>query len=253
MKNVTILLQGKVLQETIDFFVQNYPDSNVVISTWTDSELNFSNLPETYNVILSKLPDDGGFQNINYQVRSTLSGLKYIETDYVIKLRGDEYYSNLDYVAYEVAMNPFKIHCSPIFFRHWSFMQYHISDHIIAGTLENVKLMFEKTDYNLRNKLLYHMTNGAKYEFWEPEINLTRSYLMAKEPMRWDNDHIDGRQLMVDNFQILDIKRLEPYKIVANIFKTSWTEGFVPERNYSISNVNKLFLPETGAYDTDIT
>ena len=33
MKNVTILLQGKILQETIDFFVKHYPNQNVVVST----------------------------------------------------------------------------------------------------------------------------------------------------------------------------------------------------------------------------
>ena len=251
MKNVTILLQGKILQETIDFYIENYPTANVVISTWIDSELNFSNLPETYNVILSKLPKEGGHQNINYQVKSTVNGLKFIETDYVIKVRGDEYYSNLDYVAYEVAMNSFKIHCSPIFFRHWEFMPYHFSDHIIGGTLKNLKLMFESTEYNLKHGLVYNQRGQERFDFWEPEINLTRSYLMAKEPKKWGI--VDGRQLMVDNFEILDIKRLEPYKIVANIFKTSWTEGFVPEQNYSISNVNKLFLPESAAYDVNIS
>ena len=58
---------------------------------------------------------------------------------------------------------------------------------------------------------------------------------------------------MVDNFEILDIKKLHPYKIVANIFKAQWTEGFVPEHNFSISNVNKLFLSKEDAYGTDIT
>jgi len=75
--------------------------------------------------------------------------------------------------------------------------------------------------------------------------------LMAKEPERWNN--IDGRQLMVDNFEILDIQKLHPYKIVANIFKTQWTEGFIPERNYSISDINKLFLKQEEAYATNIT
>lgn len=251
MKNVTILLQGKILQDSVDFLIKNYPHANVVISTWVGTEVDFSNIPQTYNVVLTKIPSEGGHQNINYQILSTLKGLQFIKTDYVIKLRGDEYYSNLDYVAYEVAMNPNKIHCSPIFFRHWSFMQYHISDHIIAGTTENLKLMFESTKFNLENKLVYHIRDGEKYEFWEPEINLTRSYLMGKESKRWNI--VDGRQLMVDNFEIFDISKLHPYKIVANIFQTEWTDGFVPERNFSISNVNKLLLPKEKAYDTNIT
>lgn len=251
MKNVTILLQGKILQDSVDFLVKNYPHANVVISTWFGTDVDFSNLPETYNVVLTKIPSEGGHQNINYQVLSTLKGLQFIKTDYVIKLRGDEYYSNLDYVAYEVAMNPNKIHCSPIFFRHWSFMEYHISDHIIAGTIENLKLMFESTKFNLDNGLVYHIRDGQKFEFWEPEINLTRSYLMAKEPKRWGI--ISSNDLMVNNFEILDIQRLHPYKIVANIFQREWTDGFIPERNFSISDVRRLYLSKDEVYDTDIT
>ena len=251
MKNVTIILQGKVLQESLDFFIQNYPTSNVIISTWTNSKLDLSKLPQSYNVVLSTLPKDGGHQNINYQILSTLNGLKFVNTDYVIKIRGDEYYSNLDYVSYEVAMNPNKIHCSPIFFRHWSFMEYHFSDHLIAGTTENLKIMFESTKYNLENGLVYHIRDGEKFDFWEPEINLTRSYLMSKEPKRWGV--IDGRKLMVDNFEIFDIQKLHPYKIVANIFQAEWTEGFIPERNFSISNIKKLLLDKDNAYDTNIS
>jgi hypothetical protein len=251
MKNVTILLQGKILQETIDFFVKHYPTQNVVVSTWIGSKLDLSKLPQSYNVILTKLPKNGGHQNIAYQLLSTNNGLKCVETDYVIKLRGDEYYSNLEYIAYEIAMNPHKIHCSSVFFRHWEFMQYHISDHIIAGTISNVKLMFEKTKFYMENNLVYNLRDGIKHEFWEPEINLTRSYLMTKEPERWGN--MDGRYLMIENFEILDIKKLEPYKVVANIFNTQWTEGFIPERNYSISNINKLLLKQDEAYALNIT
>ena len=251
MKNVTILLQGKILQETIDFYVENYPTANVVISTWIGSELDFSKLPQTYNVVLSKLPKEGGHQNMNYQILSTINGLRFVETDYVIKIRGDEYYSNMEYITNEVVMNPKKIHCSPVFFRHWDYMAYHISDHIIAGTTNNIKLMFEKTKFYTENNLVYHIKEGEKFEFWEPEINLTRSYLMAKESERWDR--VDGRQLMVDNFEILNIEKLHPYKIVANIFKASWTEGFIPERNYSISDINKLFLKQEQAYAVNIS
>ena len=246
MKNVTILLQGKILQQTIDFFIKNYPTQNVVISTWIGSKIDLSKLPHSYNVILTKLPKDGGHQNIAYQLLSTNNGLKCVETDYVIKIRGDEYYSNIEYIVNEIAMNPKKIHCSPVFFRHWEFMKYHISDHIIAGTTSNLKLMFGKTKFYMDNKLVYNFMDNKKYEFWEPEINLTRSYLMAKEPERWNK--VDGRQLMVDNFEILNIKKLEPYKIVANIFKKEWTSGFIPERNFSIGDVNKLYLTQKEAY-----
>jgi len=228
MKNVTILLQGKILQDSVDFLIKNYPQANVVISTWVGTEVDFSNIPQTYNVVLTKLPTEGGHQNINYQILSTLKGLQFVDTDYVIKLRGDEYYSNLDYVAYEIAMNPHKIHSSPIFFRHWSFMEYHISDHIIAGTTKNLKLMFQSTKFNLENGLVYHTRDGQNFEFWEPEINLTRSYLMAKEPKRWGI--VDGRQLMIDNFEIINLENLKPYKVVANVYNKIWYNNYIQKK-----------------------
>lgn len=251
MKNVTILLQGKVLQPTLDFYINHYPNANVVISTWIDSDLDYSKLPDNYKLVLSKLPPYAGFQNINYQIVSTLTGLKLVETDYVIKIRGDEYFSNIEYIASEVVMNPKKIHCSPIFFRHWSFIPYHFSDHIIGSTKENLELMFKETKFNVDNLLIWYEKDGKKQSYWEPEINFTRSYLMAKEPKRWGK--VDGRKLMIDNFEILDIKKLHPYKIVANIFKAQWTDGFVPERNFSISDVRRLYLTKEEAYDTNIT
>ena len=32
-----------------------------------------------------------------------------------------------------------------------------------------------------------------------------------------------------------------PYKIKANLFKVEWYEGFIPEKNYSISTIDQLF------------
>ena len=139
----------------------------------------------------------------------------------------------------------------PIFFRHWSFIPFHFSDHLIASTKDNLQLMFEKTKLNVDNLLIWYEKDGKRQSYWEPEINFTRSYLMAKEPERWGN--VDGRKLMVDNFEILDIKKLHPYKIVANIFKAQWTDGFIPERNFSISDVRRLYLNKEEAYDTNIS
>ena len=251
MKNVTLIIQGKVSQETLDFYIEHYPTLTVIISTWIDNNLNLKKLPESYKLVCQPLPPHGGYQNQNYQFTSTLNGLHLSNTKYVIKLRGDEYFNNIEYIVSEMDKNPNKIFSSPIFFRHWSFMKYHISDHVIAGTRENLLTMFEGVVRNLKEKKLYHMREGEKMEYWEPEINLTRSYLMDKEPDRYDV--VDGRILMIDNFEILDINKMTPYKIVANIFKTTWKGGFIPERNYSISNVRKLLLSKEKAYDTDIT
>ena len=46
---------------------------------------------------------------------------------------------------------------------------------------------------------------------------------------------------MIESFDIVDLHELKPFLIKANIFKTLWKDKFIPERNYSISTIDKLF------------
>jgi hypothetical protein len=55
---------------------------------------------------------------------------------------------------------------------------------------------------------------------------------------------VDGRFLMKEHFNILDINLLKPYKVKANLFKNEWRDNFTPEHNYSISHIDKLFSDE---------
>jgi hypothetical protein len=238
MEEVTILVQGKITQETYNFFTERYPQYPIVVSTWSDHRLDLSYFPKNLTLVLQRLPDISGDQNQNYQFLSTNNGLTHVTTPYVIKFRGDEYYSNIENIMSQIKTNPNKIWCSPVFFRHWSMYQYHISDHIIAGKTENLKFMFQAAKYAFDNKLVFHTKDNIKYPYWEPEIHLTRSFLMAKYP---NNFHeLDGRQLMVDNFDILNLAELTPYKVMCNLFKTYWFGDFTPEKNYSISKIEQL-------------
>jgi hypothetical protein len=238
MEEVTLLVQGKITQETYNFFTERYPQYPIVVSTWSDHKLDLSYFPKNLTLVLQRLPDISGDQNQNYQFVSTNNGLTHVTTPYVIKFRGDEYYSNIENIMSQIKTNPNKIWCSPVFFRHWSMFQYHISDHIIAGKTENLKFMFQAAKYAFDNKLVFHIRDNTRYPYWEPEIHLTRSFLMAKYPN--DFHELDGRKLMVDNFDILNLSELTPYKIMCNLFKTHWVGDFTPERNYSISKIEQL-------------
>ena len=248
MENVTIIIQGRLVQDCYDFWIKNYKDCKVIISTWVDTEIKFTNLPENFNVILSPYPYDFGAQNLNLQIISTLTALESVTTKYVIKIRGDEYYSNLQYIRNSILVEPNKIHTSSIFFRAWQYAEYHISDHIIAGTTENLLTMFRETKHNFDTgkvnvskwkkdgKLFKWITTHA------PEERITKSYLTAKEPFRFEK--IDGRILMKEHFSILDMELLQPYKIKANLFRKEWNDGFIPERNFSISTIEQLFAED---------
>ena len=248
MEDVTIIIQGKIIQECYDFWIKKYTDCPVIISSWVDTSIYYKNLPENFLLLLAPLPKDFGPQNLNLQLVSTINALKRVTTKYVIKLRGDEYYSNLQYIRNSLLVEPNKIHTSPIFFRAWQYAEYHISDHIIAGTKENMLIMFENTKYNFdtgKENLSKWKVDG-KFHKWvtthAPEERITKSYLKAKEPARFEK--VDGRILMKEHFEILDIDLLHPYKIRANLFRKEWEKEFIPERNFSISTIEQLFADD---------
>ena len=98
MKDVTILIQGKISQETYNYYVETFPQFPIVISTWSDHTLDLSYFPHNVHFIQAKLPKENGEQNMNYQFVSTINGLNNVSTKYVVKVRGDEYYSNIDFI-----------------------------------------------------------------------------------------------------------------------------------------------------------
>jgi hypothetical protein len=245
MEDVTIIIQGKIYQDSYDFYIKNYTECPVIISTWTDCKIDFSNIPNNFIVILAPLPIESGKQNINYQLVSTLNALKRVTTPLVIKIRGDEYYSNIESIYNQIKMEQNKIHTAPIFFRAWQFAEYHISDHIIAGTKERVILMFKETkkNFDTGEMNISKWKLEGKFHRWikteAPEERITKSYLNAIDPFRYDV--VDGILLMKEHFDILDMTKLFPYKIKANIWKAEWdNKEFVPEENYSISTMEQL-------------
>lgn len=248
MDDVTIIIQGKLEQESYDFYIQKYFNCAVIISTWYDTKIDFSNLPKNFKVLLSPYPKEAGDQNINYQITSTLNALEMVKTEYAIKVRGDEYWSYPENIYASIKSEPNKLHTSSVFFRAWQYCEYHMSDHIIAGTTENLITLFTTTKRNveLGRLNISKMKVDGVFEKWvhthAPEERLTKSYLEAKEGNLFELE--DGRELMKKHFQILDIKKLRPYKIKANIFRVQFKDNFIPEQNFSISTIGQLFSDE---------
>jgi hypothetical protein len=108
--------------------------------------------------------------------------------------------------------------------------------------------MFKESKYNFDTGKVNNSKWKVNGEFHKwvvthaPEERITKSYLNAKEPFRFEK--VDGRILMKEHFNILDIELLYPYKIKANLFRKEWTKEFVPERNFSISTIEQLFAED---------
>lgn len=236
MENVTLLLQGHLKQETLDFFMHYHSDVNIIVSTWFE-EVSFQLppphlMPPRFKIIQSKQPSNPKGYSVFYQFMSTLNGLRHVETKYVIKLRADEFFSQLTYIADKMCEEPDIVFTSPVFFRKWDTTMYHISDHLIAGTTANIRLMFEGAREDYESGLFDSIT-------YVPEQVLALAYLKRKWQVH-DFTKVDGPELMRTSFSILDLTRMIPYKIVANCFHKEWYSNFLPEWNNSISDIRDL-------------
>ncbi|MEY4331766.1 MAG: WavE lipopolysaccharide synthesis [Bacteroidota bacterium] len=248
MEDCTIIIQGRLEKECYEHYIKKFVNCSVVISTWSNNDIDFSNLPKNFKIVIAPLPVESGDQNINYQIVSTLNGLDLVKTKYCIKVRGDEFWTYPENIYQSIVSEPDKLHCSPVFFRAWQYAEYHMSDHIIAGKTENLITLFRSAKYNWENNRLNiskWKTDGnfnGYIHTHAPEERLTKSYLEAKEGNSFES--IDGRELMKKHFQILNINYLKPYKIKANLFKVEFRDNFIPEQNYSISTIDQLFSDE---------
>jgi hypothetical protein len=230
ISGTTILLQGKIDLSVYNFYLENYKNTPIVISTWEDSILDESVIDKSTLIIKSKYPPIPGKQNICLQLISTLNGLNYINTKYVIKIRGDETYSNLEYIESFLHQNDKLLYVTPIFFRKWDVIPYHISDHLIAGLTSNVFNMFSSSYSNYNSNYGYIDT---------VEVLLGKSYIDFCENKILDFNESNA-QYMKKYYSILDLEKLKPYKIVANAFNKVWYDDFIVEDNWSISNISQI-------------
>jgi hypothetical protein len=175
MKDLTIILQGVVNPETIELWKTHHKNSKIIISTWEDCDFDFDGwLPDNWTLIVNSYPllRFAPIANLDYQIISTLKALYKVDTKWVIKMRADEYWSNIDKIYERMQSNSEKIVSGSMFFRKWGLWPFHIGDKILGGTNDNLKLMFESTLHNLDMKL---------WDYSIPECQLGLGYVIAKD------------------------------------------------------------------------
>jgi hypothetical protein len=81
-------------------------------------------------------------QNRYYHFYSTEMGLRISTTEYSIKMRSDEFYSDLQEFEATVKRNPDKIVTNDVFFRNHN-VPIHPCDHLMGGTTKNMFSIFQ--------------------------------------------------------------------------------------------------------------
>lgn len=223
--DLTIICQGKLTKEALDFYIKHYTNYRVIISTWIDNKIDISNISDNITVVKYGRPEDPGHQNIYLQIWSTLHGLSCVNTKYCIKMRADEYVSCIEYIHQKIITDNSKLYTLPIFFRAWNHIPYHISDHLIAGTTDNLRLMFRTA---LDRKKDHPMA----------EVIFTRGYLEKKIPNLYSQ--YEDKNIMKKYFDILDLNMVKPYLLIANCYRMRFANNFIPSHHGSISNINNI-------------
>ena len=207
IQDLTLLIQGKIQEEQLKLWIKNYSDWNVVISTWNDFNIEV-NLPNNWKLIKSDYPEKYvDMQNIHLQIASTLNGISNINTKYVMKVRGDEFFSSLENLYHKMKQIHPKVLVSSIFFRPLGLYPFHISDHIICTTTDNLKIMFERT---------YKMLKDEGRINNSPESHFGFSFISVMENWRTYDiaNYIHLNDVMIKKwFDIYDVNNLKPYII----------------------------------------
>ena len=154
-KTVTFVIQGPL---TIDGVraIKNYKMMGpVIVSCWpTDSRQLIKQAMASGATVLINEPINKNrynFQNIRSHINSSLKGILNSNTNFIVKVRSDEYFTDLRKIVSAVYLRPDKIAVSNFFFR--KTVLFHPSDHIMAGTKHFLREMFEESLDFIDNKI----------------------------------------------------------------------------------------------------
>lgn len=172
-KKFCIVIQGPILKkydftlETVRYYGKIYPDVLVIVSTWeTENQEYLKKFQNEKNciILLNKQPDYPGNGNINYQIVSSLEGMKEamrLGKNYILKTRSDTrvtasgilevlYQYVKQYTLTGTAMEKQKDRL--VFFNMFLFHPYHISDFFCFGAVEDM-INFYDVEWNKEEKI----------------------------------------------------------------------------------------------------
>jgi hypothetical protein len=133
--SIGIVVQGPFHEQCRQSLDEYSKYGEVVISTYRNSG---SSIPLTYyphiNVLENTLPkvDWYNVNNIYYQAYSTYRGLRVLNTEYTIKVRANESYSDISKFVQKMLDNPDKVITNNVAFPRTSIQPLHPSDHMIG-------------------------------------------------------------------------------------------------------------------------
>jgi hypothetical protein len=221
----TLIIQGKLSVYTLLSILKHKEKFNIVISTPKSSDEKL--IRECINMCIENkncsyvlydenvnLPTFNNSQNRYFHFLSTLLGLELSKTEYSIKLRSDEFYSNLDPFLENIKKNPDKITTNDVFFRRFPFRKFHPSDHLVGGSTHLMKDVFTRAkDYSENPKTLSISPWFREESMISAENQLCYSIFDSKERKTTKKTDFE---LVKDNLSMVMSEDLGYFKVTWN-------------------------------------
>ncbi|MAG59549.1 hypothetical protein CMO96_02040 [Candidatus Woesebacteria bacterium] len=249
-RTVSIVIQGPLHKRSIDTIPEYLKYGDVIVSCWEDDDMSLLyGYKDRIKVVINKYSEvprsrlrsfgRHGPSPWIYQNYSTYHGIKEATGFFVIKVRSDESYPDLNafieklFYWNELPDSPTKIITSDIYFRFDKEEPFHPSDHIIAGKRRNLKDGFRRAVFNCRAEI------NKKYAF--PERLICASIL----EILWDFDNKTylkpdpnkSKEIMQKYFDIVSISKLKNFTWSSSYRKY---EGLKQREGGWCANINLL-------------
>lgn len=235
MSDISILIQGPLDKTSLSYLDYYKTIGPVVISHWDNDDLSLLNSYDLSGckIIFTTPPEKGSMYNrwdtFILQVISIMSGLRGVDTPYVLKTRSDERYGNLNPLIEKFNINQSKIVCGNIFFKKWDVMNAHIGDHLYIGSTD---LLLE----SYINICKFHeVYDAAKY----PEQILVWAimHILLNQEIKRD-DLLTEKDEFMKIFDIVDINKMTPFIAKFNYANMEFIDIF--EFKYIIKSMGQL-------------
>ena len=230
--NFAIVVQGPIILdqnftfETLKLYRKNFPDTNIILSTWPTTKKNIRILKKLkINVLENVEPNNKGISNINLQIISSRNGIflaKKMGAKFVLKTRTDQraYHPNLkNYLFNFLYAFPLKKKYESQKYRlvatslnTFKYRLYGISDMFMFGHIEDVIKYFSPPLDN-RIKLTNKLSNYSWSTF--SKLNICEVYFstnfLKKIGRKINFTLANSLRIYRDHFVILDYESIKLY------------------------------------------
>lgn len=147
----TLMFQGPLHKNFVYGLLNNYKEytDHIIISHWDTDDVELLDYLTEYNIkhtlvtnTFKKNYTAYQNQNVFYQVYTSLKGLEKVTTPFVLKMRTDQWFGNLEPMFDRVRKNPTKYVCSNLHFRPDKLLKYHPSDKLVGGNTTDLTNTF---------------------------------------------------------------------------------------------------------------